>query len=114
MNDAHNFGFVLINGGSNFFGGKNFAERSFQLRDVSADSFCHVGHASAEDTVLTDDRFVAWFDQIDNARFHPRTPGATDGHRHLVFGLKDLPQHGLHFIHDLKEVRIQMPNCRRC
>ena len=60
------------------------------------------------------DRTVARFKQIDDASFHPGTSRAADGHRHLVFGLKDLPQHGLHFIHDLQKIRVQVANCRRC
>ncbi len=59
-----------------------------------------VRHPSAEDAVDSDEHAVAGLDEVDDAGFHAGAAGAADGHRQLVPGAEDLPEHGLGFVHD--------------
>ena len=113
VHNPQHLGSMLLHGGFNLLGREDLAKRSLQLDHLGPTATGDIGHATAEHAVDADDHLVARLDQVGDNRLHPRAAGPADGQCHLVLRAKDLPQHRLCFIHDLQEVRIEMPD-RRC
>jgi len=114
MHDAHNFGTSLLYGSPDFFRCKDFSEGTFYACDFGAQSFGDLRHAAAKHTIDADDHTVARLNQVDDTGFHSGTSRAADGHRHVIGRLKHFPQHGLNFIHEFQEVRVQVSHRGRC
>jgi hypothetical protein len=66
-------------------------------------------HATAEDAVHADDGFIATFQEIGGDALHASHAGAADGEGEGVFGLKNLPQHLAHLVHDGDVLRVEVP-----
>src|SRR5437870_3793280 len=104
MNDTEDLGPNFFQHVPNVPEIKDLSPGSFDGGDVGAGPPGHVNHPLTKHAVNADDHLVAGLDQVNDAGLHAGAAGATDRKGENIPRAEESPEHVLSLVHDLQKL----------